>query len=104
MLVVLKRRSGRREVSDFDEIRQDSKHLGEEPTYGRTILMTTNSPFLGISPLTCRDGVATVSVMTGSKLSSSKLPNEILGWYDEGDVAVKRLPLVLQLKLTPTRV
>ncbi len=27
-LVVLKRRSGRREVSDFDEIRQDSKHFG----------------------------------------------------------------------------
>ncbi len=28
---------------------------------------------------------------------------EVFGWNDEGDVAVKRLPLVLQLKLTPAR-
>ncbi len=28
---------------------------------------------------------------------------KIFGWNDEGDVVVKRLPLVLQLKLTPTR-
>ncbi len=28
---------------------------------------------------------------------------EVLGWNNEGDVAVKRLPLVLQFKLTPTR-
>ena len=34
MLVVLKRRGGRGEVSDFDEIRQNSKHLGQEPTFG----------------------------------------------------------------------
>ncbi len=28
---------------------------------------------------------------------------EILGSNDEGDVAIKRLPLVLQFKLTPAR-
>ena len=28
---------------------------------------------------------------------------KVFGWNDEGDVAVKRLPLVLQLKLTPAR-
>ncbi len=28
---------------------------------------------------------------------------KVLDWNDEGDVAVKRLPLVLQFKLTPAR-
>ena len=28
---------------------------------------------------------------------------EVFGWNDEGDVAVKRFPLLLQLKLAPSR-
>jgi hypothetical protein len=38
------------------------------------------------------DGIEAVFIQTA----------EILGWNDEGDVAVKRFPLILQLKLTPT--
>jgi hypothetical protein len=52
-------------------------------------LMTTSSPSLGIFPLTCRDGVFIPAA-------------EVLDWNDERDVAFKRLPLVLQLELTPT--
>jgi hypothetical protein len=42
-------------------------------------LMTTSSPSFGISPLACKDGVTTVSVVTGSKLSTFKLPKSLAG-------------------------
>ncbi len=50
MLVVLKRRSWRCEVSNFDEIRQDSKHFGQEPAFGGTILSNYEFAFFGYLP------------------------------------------------------
>ena len=61
-------------------------------------LVTTSSPSLGISPLTCRDGNKTTSVTTGYVQAV-----EILGWDNEGDVAIERLSLVLQFKTAPAR-
>ncbi len=65
--------------------------------------MTTSSSSLGISPLTCGDSVATVSVITGSKLSTFKLPKSLARITREMS-RLKYFPrLVLQLKLMPVR-
>jgi hypothetical protein len=102
MLVVLKRRSGRCEVSNFDEIRQDSKHFGQEPSFGGTILSNYKFSFFGDLPFDmqgwrrdgfCDHGVEAAHVQTV----------EVLGWDNEGDVAIERLSLVLQFEATPAR-
>ncbi len=65
-------------------------------------LMTTSSPSFGISPLVCVDGVTTVSVVTGSKLSTSKLPKYLAGMTREMS-RLNEVSFVFQLKLALAR-
>ncbi len=69
---------------------------------GRTILNDNKLSFFGGFPLDVQrwrrdgfrdDGIEAVFVQAV----------KVLGWNNKGDVAVKRLPLVLQFKLTPAR-